>query len=60
MWKFFGFRADGQERILETCSMQKVVLLNHRDRTHGQNELPWGCDRWLDYILSSGRELGVT
>ena len=23
-----------------------IILLNHRDRTHGQKELHWGCEEW--------------
>ena len=34
-----GFGVNGQERILETSSVQKVALLKHRDRTRGQKEL---------------------
>ena len=45
MWKCWGLEpgAEGQERILETSLVQNVGLLKHRDRTHGQKELPWGC-----------------
>ena len=40
---FMGSRADGQERILEDIFGAKmVILLNHGDRTHGQEELHWG------------------
>ena len=32
-----------------------MVLLKHRNRTHGQKELHWGCDEWLGrYILPCG------
>ena len=24
---------------------KKVILLKHRDRTHGQKELNWGCEK---------------
>ena len=33
------FGAQGQERILGTSLVQKIVLLKHRDRTHGQEDL---------------------
>ena len=39
--KMLGFKANGQERILETSLMHKVVLLKHGVRTHGQKELYW-------------------
>ena len=46
-----GFRADGQERILEDVFGAKVILLKHGDRTHGQKELHWG--NWL-YTMELG------
>ena len=24
-----------------------MILSKHRDRTHGQKELHWGCEEWL-------------
>ena len=37
--KMLRFKASDQERILEMSLVQKVVLLKHKDRTRGQNEL---------------------
>ena len=40
-----GFRT-GQERTFEDIfGAKKVILLKHGDRTHGQEELHWGCER---------------
>ena len=61
-WSSFGmmvgFGTNGQERILEDVFVaKKVILLKHRDRTHGQKELPWGCEEWLIIYLQVGRGL---
>ena len=42
--EMLGFRANGQERILEISLVQKMVLLKHGDRIPGQKELHWGCE----------------
>ena len=40
------------------CKM--VVLLKHRDRTHGQEELlPRACEGWLIIYLGVGRGLRI-
>ena len=37
-----------------------VILLKHRNRTHGQEELlPQACDGWLIIYLGVGRGLGI-
>ena len=37
--------ANNQKRILEDIlGAKKVILLKHRDRTQGQEELHWGPD----------------
>ena len=46
-----GFAADGQERIPEDVfGAEKVILLMHGDRIHGQEELPRGCEREAGFI----------
>ena len=38
-----------------------VVLLKHRDRTLGQEELlSWACEGWLIIYLGVGRGLRIT
>ena len=52
-----GFGANGQERIPEDVfGAKKVILLKHRDRTHGQKELRCEecCGRVTPYILWGG------
>ena len=56
MWfEVVGF---GQERILKTSLVQKVVLLKHGARIWGRDELPWGSEEWLtiEDFLSHGGE----
>ena len=55
--RFGGVRsgAHDHERILETSLIKMVVLLKHRDRTCGQEELHWGCEEWLIIYLGVGR-----
>ena len=38
------------------CKM--VLLLGHRDRTHGQKELLWDYEKQLIIYFQVGRELG--
>lgn len=38
--EMLGFRAYDHERILETSLAQKVGILKHGNRTHGQKKLP--------------------
>ena len=53
--KMLGFKADGQERILETSLVQKVVLFKYRDRTFGQKGLHWGHEEWSIIYFQAGR-----
>ena len=53
-----GFGANSQKRIPETSLVQKVVLLKHRDKIHGQKELPWGLEEWPIIDFQVGRGLG--
>ena len=51
-----GFRAKGQERILETSLVQNNGLLKHGDRTSGQKDmLHLGCEGDL-YTIALGRQ----
>ena len=56
MWYDVGFlRENGQERILETFSVhKKVVLLKHKDRMHAQKEPPWNCEEQLMIYFGVG------
>ena len=45
--EILGTRANYRERILEMFLVQSVVLLEHRDRTCGQEELPQDCEEQL-------------
>ena len=49
-----GSGDDGQERILRGLWCKKMFLLKHGDRTHGQEELHWGCAEWLIIYLGVG------
>ena len=50
-----GYKADGQERILEMSWYKKVVLLKHRDKTYGQKELCHSHEEWPIVYLQAGR-----
>ena len=43
MMGFMGSGAMAKKEFLKTSLVQKVVLLKHRDRTHGQKELNCKC-----------------
>lgn len=53
-----GFRDNGQEKLLRHLRCKKVVLLKYRDKSHGQKELHWGCDKATEYAFKSGWGLG--
>ena len=47
-WSLVGWGPEPMaEKFLRHPGCGKMVLLKHRDRTHGQKELPWGCEEWL-------------
>ena len=50
--KMLGFKANSQEKILETSLVKKVVLLKHKDWTHGKKSY-WGHKECPHYTLSS-------
>ena len=57
--KTLGLEANSQEGIIEMSLVQKVVLLNPRDRTCGQKELHWGHEKWPIIYFQVGRRVGM-
>ena len=39
-----GPELTAKKGFLRHLWYKKVILLKHRDRTHGQKELHWGCE----------------
>lgn len=54
-----GFKADGQERILETSSLQKGGFMKAQGQGPWQKELQWAHDEWLLLYFEAGRGLGT-
>ena len=58
-WSAIGeSRADGQEKILRDLwwgGKKTILLINHKDRTHGQKELPGGHEVWPITSFQFGR-----
>ena len=44
--EMLGFGAVKKE-FLRSLQYKEVVLLKHKDRTHGQKELYWDCEEQL-------------
>ena len=55
----WGLEVSGQERILETSSVQKGGFIKARGQDLRQKELPWGCEEWLIIYFQAGRGLGI-
>lgn len=43
-----------KKEFLRYLWWEKVVLLKHRNRTPGQEKLPWVCEVWLIIHLGAG------
>ena len=47
-----------KKEFLRYLWCKKVILLKHRDRTHGQKELYWGHEEWPITYFQVGKGLG--
>jgi len=48
-----------KKEFLRHLCCKKVVLLKHRDRTHGQKELHWGHEEWPIIYFQVARGFGI-